>query len=345
MVKNSKNKNKKNKKQIKPTRVSNEKQIVPANSRMMRSSACGSVVITHRELVRQFTHNGAFSTASLPINAGNKRCFSWLGPVARNWELYRFLNLTFELVPGNPTTCTGRAYLAIDCDTIDPDPLTAETMMSNAASASGPAWGFVSVKLPDSRKVKLFMMTTESTYSERGAAMVDAGKIIFGAYTTTTCYWDLYASYTVELSVPQVEEVHPSTYFQGSSGPATNYSLVNPDYVETSLMTDPSVTWNNETDRLTIAPHTFWLANGNEKHTTTDVSNVSWVLGTGCTQKEVSLNYPAGNMVAEVTAISNPTSGWRNIYPRISYTGGAIEDWLITLEQVSEDLYNAFTPW
>lgn len=177
------------------------------------------VTISKREYVGSvsFTSAGGFEMSTLSasspgydINAGNRILFPWLSEIARNYELFRFTNLTFDLVSSVPTTYAGRIYAAIDYDIDDAVATTPASMLANMTSLSAPVWQSATLRadpaaLNRSMPAK-YVISAKRTEPEPRTAF-SGFLMIAGMGLDHAMNLDLWASYTVELSVPQAQDI------------------------------------------------------------------------------------------------------------------------------------------
>jgi len=71
----------------------------------------------HRELIGSYTGAEAFTISrTLMLNAGNATTFPWLGPLAANFEYYRFNSLKFSYVNNVATTQAGSGHIGYTYD-------------------------------------------------------------------------------------------------------------------------------------------------------------------------------------------------------------------------------------
>jgi hypothetical protein len=98
-----------------------------------------SVTVSHREFVQRLEviEPSDFKLLTkLTINPGNSDLFPWLSQIARNYETYKFENLTFEYVPQCPSITAGMLLQFIDYDAADPDPINTSAIMNSMGASS-----------------------------------------------------------------------------------------------------------------------------------------------------------------------------------------------------------------
>jgi len=90
--------------------------------------------IKHRELLQDvvgsIAYNGGLETNVYEINPGLTSSFPWLGPIAQNFEQYKFNSLRWEFVPRCATTTPGSFYMATSYDARENPPFTSDAALS-----------------------------------------------------------------------------------------------------------------------------------------------------------------------------------------------------------------------
>lgn len=183
-----------------------------------------------------FTVYSALGGPNARINPGNAWMFPWLSHIAPLYEKYRFQRLRFRLVAGNPSTTSGRIYLAVDTDPNDNAPADATTMLANENAVANSVW---EETVLDVNTLGLnqglqwrFTGTHDSSdvYEPRTSY---AGQLVIATQgISATCTWELFVEYDVALSVEQLPD-SPLGEFNGPSEtvPAVTNSYNSPYYV------------------------------------------------------------------------------------------------------------------
>lgn len=207
---------------------------VPAAMRSERSVDVGAGMrVSHREFVTSFSANSvpfvlmgnsAF-TPGYDLNPANVLLFPWLSTFARSYEKYRFERVRFELVPKNPTTMSGSVYAGFDYDFDDSVATSEAELMVNRGAISGDVW---SPKVLDV-DIKRVNEDVPWRYCQLGLRGAGTGRMVYGGYlmvgvsgTSALATFDLYVSYTVQLSLPAI---HNSVYNKAVFVPETTLSV------------------------------------------------------------------------------------------------------------------------
>lgn len=201
-----------------------------------------TLVVKHREFLRDIIGTAAFASVSVPVNPGLTNSFPWLSKIARNFESYRFRKLHFEYDTMVSTDTDGVAMLVMDYDAADAAPGSKLEAMSYLGSERGPLWAPTLFKANQASLNKLPQryVRFSSLASNLDIKTYDAGVFYLctvGSSTTGTI-GELYVDYEVELSTPQYSiaavevpqtvtffNVNPSTStpnFLGASGEVNN---------------------------------------------------------------------------------------------------------------------------
>lgn len=172
--------------------------------------ANGSIVVKHREYVRDISGSAAFSTVSLPINPGRVKTFPWLSSLARNYESYLFHKLSFEFVTSSPSSASGTIALAVDYDATDSAPSTKSQLMNYVETVSGAVWQFVAhhSTLANLHKRKSYFVRLSSA-AGADIRISDVGNLVIGTdgHGGSNIIGSLYINYEVELMTPCMEDI------------------------------------------------------------------------------------------------------------------------------------------
>lgn len=179
----------------------------------------GNYVVAHKELVGTVT-NGAVTGFSVTtasranpgydLNPSITSVFPWLSRVAKNFEMFKFLELTFDLVPANPTSSTGIITASLDYDWDDPVPLTKQELYGKACRVSGPVWQPLSLRanVADMHRDMPFKYCSENAKGNQVEPRTSyCGFMTIGVDTpTANLTWDLWVNYRVEFKMPELTQ-------------------------------------------------------------------------------------------------------------------------------------------
>jgi hypothetical protein len=139
--------------------------------------------------------------------------FPWLSRIAPSWERYRFVNnVTFHLIPGNPSTSSGRVFMSADLDWDDPVPATKAEALQSRFAVEGGVWNPLSLTIPASDLMRgmPWRYVQHPTRSDPEPRTVFAGFLVIGATSATAGNtWDLWVTYNVDLDVVQLSDQAP----------------------------------------------------------------------------------------------------------------------------------------
>lgn len=193
--------------------------------------------IVHREMVAsivtvtgEFLQGRSGTTPGYDLNPGNAILFPWLSIIAAGYERYQFHKLKFDLVARNPTSVAGVVMMGFDYDWDDDPAVSASELGAMPGTSSANGWQNQSI-LVDCRRLKEDIpwkyVTNYSRMNGVEPRTVFGGFLQVGAAIGSNFYLDLYVTYDVELSLPQIPQ------FQASALLPTNYvSLTNGTYTD-----------------------------------------------------------------------------------------------------------------
>lgn len=193
---------------------------VAAGRKMVSQGAPSSRRVSHRELVGLINVTAGADyqlvgqTALTPgydLNPGNVVLFPWLSHIAMGFEKYRFTKVRFDMVTGNSTSSPGRIHLGFDYDYDDVPPSTLAAAGAMMGFQSGPIWSDLSLSL-DIARLNSGIPTryVSSGHSLNGLEprTVYGGFLVVAAVGATAGgTFELYVSYDVELTIPQLPEM------------------------------------------------------------------------------------------------------------------------------------------
>lgn len=175
------------------------------------------ITIARSEMIGTLTNAGVTGFAITPLSLSNPGydvtpssdiLFPWLSGIATRYERYKFHKLKVRLVSGQPSTATGRVYMAFEPDWDDAVPTTKAGLLGLAQNASSNVYGDCSLNLDLSVVNQSFpwrfcVGATRYTGDPRSAF---AGYFCFGVDTpTANLVWDIWVEYSIELSEPTSE--------------------------------------------------------------------------------------------------------------------------------------------
>jgi hypothetical protein len=153
---------------------------------------------------------------TLPCNPGQSSTFPWLYTIAKNYEKYRFLELCFfykpEVTEFTANVNTGKVILSADYDASDAAPATKQQMEDVDPHADGMPYQSIQLALDqkqmfqmsDARYVRIGGLPGSSdikTYDCANFFLAVQGQV------ANSTIGELHVRYTVELSVPVIEDV------------------------------------------------------------------------------------------------------------------------------------------
>jgi phosphotransferase system IIA component len=153
---------------------------------------------------------------TLPCNPGQSSTFPWLYTIAKNYEKYRFLELCFfykpEVTEFTANVNTGKVILSADYDASDAAPATKQQMEDVDPHADGMPYQSIMLTLDpkqmfqmsDAKYVRIGGLPGSSdikTYDCANFFLAVQGQV------ANSTIGELHVRYTVELSVPVIEDV------------------------------------------------------------------------------------------------------------------------------------------
>jgi hypothetical protein len=183
-----------------------------------RLTSRGTYRVQHSEVVGGVTNGNtvgfsiAPGTLNIPgydFNPAISLLFPWLSGIARNFERFRFHNLSFELVTSQPSTTPGRVYMAIDYDYDDSPSVTKAQLMANHSAVEGPVWQNLKLvadpkSLHRDQPFKYVSTISRPNFVEARTAYCGFLIIAFDCPQTANVF-DLKVSYDVEFENPVLE--------------------------------------------------------------------------------------------------------------------------------------------
>jgi hypothetical protein len=191
---------------------------------------------------------------TLPCNPGQSSTFPWLNTIAKNYEKYRFLELCFfykpEVTEYTANVNTGKVVLSADYDASDAAPATKQQMEDVDPHADGMPYQSIMLTLDpkqmfqmsDARYVRIGGLPGSSdikTYDCANFFLAVQGQ------TANSTIGELHVRYTVELSVPVIEDIvqapvnNSVTYLYDGSPSLTSGVLYTAAFASTASATVP----------------------------------------------------------------------------------------------------------
>lgn len=195
---------------------------VPAAKGAKRNDVIsGEHTVQSREFVANLSGNSSGFlllgvSGSFPgydLNPGNQVVFPWLSLIAAAYEKYRFEDLSFELVPRNPTSAAGAVYMALDYDWDDTPATTLNELMSNRGAVNSDVWTpcKLRVDIPRLNEDVPWRYVADFPRTESSQRMVYGGFLMVGiAGTAATVSFDLFVQYRIRFSLPALHSLDSS---------------------------------------------------------------------------------------------------------------------------------------
>ncbi len=308
-----------------------ELQFAPAaQSRVMRAgnpsysafnSSDASVVVRHREFFSDVSGStSAFTLVSsglpgepgkYPVQPANPTVFPWLAALAALYESYDFLSLQFDYVPRCSTATAGYFSMAMDYDAKDSAPNAKVALMSYHGASSSAPWQSASV-VCDSKDLhkfgrQLYCKAAQSSSSTTNydQKTYDVGNlwVAVGNQAATTLIGELYVTYTIRLSTPQLNiaaiSKSSSKYITPSAGVSKTAPLGTAQAISGGLPVSVSQIAANATTKIIAAPGQYLI----------DL----FATGTGLATGSVTLSADdASNTVSQINDIANTAGTLEN---------------------------------
>jgi hypothetical protein len=163
-------------------------------------------------------------------------CFPWLSNVAQCFEKYKFQKCEFTLISAQATTSAGRVYLAADPDWDDPVPPNKTAFMGLSTAVEAGVWETLTLKIPIKRFNEGFPWRYCNSSNRIGTgeprtAFCGFMVIATDIPATVNYTWDLWVDYTVELSMPTMEEnILGETFSDVSGRTSDSFSRIYPAF-------------------------------------------------------------------------------------------------------------------
>jgi len=145
----------------------------------------------------------------MSVQPGLSTSFPWLSGLARMYESYVFLSLTYDYVPACGSATPGSVSLALDFDAFDTAPQNKGELMQNQAAVRGVPWN--PLRLTASRanlqKFGIQRFTRQDDLADNlDIKTYDVGGLFIAtdnAVNPLSGWGDLFVSYTIDLITPQ----------------------------------------------------------------------------------------------------------------------------------------------
>lgn len=235
---------------------------------MMRSLPNGSIVILHKEYIRDMSTSETFTSNSFTLNPGLESTFPWLSQIADAYEEYRLRAVAFQFkststpfVANQKTMSFGTIMMATQYNVLNP-PFTNKRDLENyvGAQSGSPLQPLVHVvNISEDPLATLYVRTTGITTKNYDPRMYDYGRFEFAttgmtgdtATAASTC-GELWVSYEVELIKPRFRingsKTDHYTLFTGPTGNITGNAVGFPFGNALINNSTPNITGTNYTN-------------------------------------------------------------------------------------------------
>jgi len=188
----------------------------------------GSVIIRHREFIRDISASTAFTILKFPLNPGQKSTFPWLSQIAANFEQYRLRGVLFEflstssdaVLSSSTSTALGTVNIATDYDAIDAAYTDKRSMLNTMFSSSNkPSQTFIhpiECKKSINPLSLQYIRTELSAPANTDIRMYDLGNTYVateGMQAATGNVGELWVTYEVELFKQQTNLLAYTDHF------------------------------------------------------------------------------------------------------------------------------------
>lgn len=187
-----------------------------AKDPVMRHTA-NSVIIKHTEFIGNVpvpanTQNLYFT--KYECNPNNQAMFPWLQTVARAYEKYKIIDMSFRYVSSVSTMVDGNVWMYIDYDVTDSDPVNLQ-MMAQATNCfqMQPVYKNSTLRVTP----RLFNQTKSYLVQEPNEVLTSEQKLFYNPFNffvgnvnytlLTKSSGFIYCDYTIELMIPTSEHV------------------------------------------------------------------------------------------------------------------------------------------
>jgi len=183
-----------------------------------------------RIMIKESEYIGEYVVANQPVyantpyavNPGQANTFPWLSTIAKNYEKYRFIELTFfykpEVTEYSTGSNIGKVILSADYDASDAPPFNKQQQEDTDPHADGMAYQTIALTLDPkelhqnsvARFVRIGGIPANSdikTYDCANFFIANQGQTTNGAILG-----ELHVRYTVELSIPVLETLETAPY-------------------------------------------------------------------------------------------------------------------------------------
>lgn len=182
----------------------------PPQIRTMEGRSDGSVIVTHREYIKDIQGSATFVNTSQPIQPAIPIIFPWLSSIAARYEQYRFKKLHFCFETEKPTSSGGSLMMAVDYDASDAAALGKASLMSYYGAVRSPIWSECTFEC-DPRSLTGFgprrFTRIGSLAGDQDIKTYDIGtfQIATQGCADASVIGELYVEYTIELYTPQID--------------------------------------------------------------------------------------------------------------------------------------------
>lgn len=176
----------------------------------LQNSSDGSVLVRHREYLKDIQGSALFVNTSYWIQPAVPVLFPWLSSIAARYEQYQFRKLKFCYETEKPTSAGGSIMLAIDFDASDSAAQSKASLMSYHGAQRAPVWSSCTV-ICDSKNLLNFgpkrFTRLGSLAPHQDVKTYDLGtlQVATQGCLDSSVIGELYVEYEVELHTPQID--------------------------------------------------------------------------------------------------------------------------------------------
>lgn len=186
-------------------------------------SGDGRVVVRHREYVGEVLGSVAFAVTSYSINPGLSSLFTWLAPMAGQFESYLFDKCDFLFETEKSASTSGAVMLAIDFDASDAAPANKQQMMAAHNAVRSAVWQESRYRA-DRADLRKFgtqrYIRSGALAANQDIKTFDVGNLFVATQgcADATAIGELYIEYEIHLITPQAD---PAALFGANSALVT----------------------------------------------------------------------------------------------------------------------------
>lgn len=270
-----------------------------ASVRSTPTAGGASIVIRHKEYVRDVAGNTGTSILREKVSPVNVRLFPYLSALARNFGKYSFRSIRFEYKPSCPTSTTGTIGLCFDPDPRDHPPVDKSEFLSHESSQRSAPWSSCSVSAPPAALARtgVLFMETDTPGEVSNPRLTAAGEFytMADSQASTADVGELWVEYTCVLYAPSLRGDTGSIYDKScyifspaadNTDPFAGYTTLNGGLFSAEDIisrpgVDSSLFFPNRTRDYLMAVSVTGSGIANP------AIACAWYTGTGCTVAEI----------------------------------------------------------